>query len=396
MSKEKILNTYSRFDITAVEGKGCLIYDKDGREYLDFVSGVAVNCLGHCHPTIVKTIQEQSSKLMHVSNLYWNQQQMDLADKLCQLSGLEGAFFCNSGTEAVEAAVKFSRKYGKLKGGLLKHKIIYMDNSFHGRTLGALSVTGQEKYQKDFMPLIPGVKSVEFNNIEKLKAEMNFYVCAVIIEPIQGEGGIIEAQKSFLEEAKKLCEKYDALLIYDEVQCGIGRLGSLFAFEKFGVVPDLVCMAKGLGGGFPIGAVVASKKVAESIAYGDHGSTFGGNPLACSIALSILKELLENGVLTNVEHMSQYLIGKLQGLKDKHSSIKDIHGMGLLVGLKLSIDTKTFINQCIEKGLLLVGAGADVVRLLPPLNIEADYIDKAVDIIDSVLDKCRKEGHPDH
>jgi acetylornithine/N-succinyldiaminopimelate aminotransferase len=230
MSKEKILNTYARFDITITEGKGCLIHDKNGREYLDFVSGVAVNCLGHCHPAIAKVLQEQSSKLMHVSNLYWSEEQMELAEKLCELSGLQGAFFCNSGTEAVEAAIKFARKYGKSKGGPLKHKIIYMNNSFHGRTLGALSVTGQEKYQKDFMPLIPGVQCVEFNDIEQLKAEMNFYVCAIIVEPIQGEGGIVAAQKSFLEEAKKLCEKNDALLIYDEVQCGVGRLGSLFAF----------------------------------------------------------------------------------------------------------------------------------------------------------------------
>lgn len=388
MSKEKILKTYARFDVTAVRGKGCLIYDTNGKEYIDFVSGVAVNCLGHCHPTIVKTIQEQSCKLMHVSNLYWNEPQMELADKLCKLSGLEGAFFCNSGTEAVESAVKFARKYGKLKGGTSKHEIIYMNNSFHGRTLGALSVTGQEKYQKDYMPLIPGVKCIEFNDIDRLNSEMNSNICAIIVEPIQGEGGIIAAQKSFLKEAKNLCEKYDTLLIFDEVQCGIGRLGSFFAFEKFGITPDLVCMAKGLGGGFPIGAVIVSKKVAESISYGDHGSTFGGNPLACSVAIAVLNELLENGVLANVEIMSRYLLGKLHSLKEKHSSIKSIRGMGLLIGLQLSVDTKGFISQCIDSGLLLVGAGADVVRLLPPLNIEGSYIDKAVDIIDSILSKC--------
>lgn len=387
MSKENILKTYARFDITAVEGKGCFIYDDKGKEYLDFVSGVAVNCLGHCNPVIIKAIQEQSCKLMHVSNLYWNEKQMELAEKLCKLGGFSGAFFCNSGTEAVESALKFARKYGKLKGGASKHEIIYMKNSFHGRTLGALSVTGQEKYQKDFMPLIPGVKSIEFNNVEDLKAKMDSNVCAIIIEPIQGEGGIILAQEAFLQEAKQLCEKHDALLIYDEVQCGIGRLGSIFAFEKFGVKPDMVCMAKGLGGGFPIGAVVASDKVAESISYGDHGSTFGGNPLACSIALAILGELLENGVLENVEQMSSYLMVKLMGLKEKHASIKAINGMGLLIGLRLSIDNKVFVNQCIEKGLLLVGAGADVVRLLPPLNIETEYLDKAIDIIDSVLSK---------
>ncbi len=387
MSEKNILNTYARFNVTAAEGKGCLLYDNNGKEYLDFVSGVAVNCLGHCHLSIVKAIQQQSGKLMHVSNLYWNEKQMELAEKLCELSGLEGAFFCNSGTEAVEAAIKFARKYGKLKGGPLKHKIIHMNNSFHGRTLGALSITGQEKYQKDFAPLIPGVKGIEFNNIEKLKEEMNFYVCAVIVEPIQGEGGIVEAQKAFLEEAKNLCDKHDALLIFDEVQCGIGRLGSLFAFEKFGVVPDMVCLAKGLGGGFPIGAVIASKKVAESITFGDHGSTFGGNPLACSVALAILEELLDNGVLANVESMSKYFADKLYKLKERHSEIKDIRGMGLLIGMQLSVSTKEFIDQCIDKGLLLVGAGADVVRLLPPLNIEAEYIDRVVDIIDSVLSK---------
>lgn len=385
MSKEKILKTYARFDVTAVHGKGCLLYDANGKEYVDFVSGVAVNCLGHCHPAIVKAIHEQSGRLMHVSNLYWSEQQMALAEKLCELSGLEGAFFCNSGTEAVEAAVKFARKYGKLKGGMEKHEIIYMNNSFHGRTLGALSITGQEKYQKDYRPLVAGVKSIEFNDIDMLESVMNSNVCAIIAEPVQGEGGIVEADKEFLKEAKKLCEKYDALLIFDEVQCGIGRLGSLFAFEKFGVTPDLVCMAKGLGGGFPIGAVLASGKVAECINYGDHGSTFGGNPLACSVALAILDELLEKGVLENVGHMSKYFIEKLQGLKEKHGSIKSIRGMGLLLGLQLSIDTKEFIDRCVEKGLLLVSAGADVVRLLPPLNIEKQYIDRAIDIMDSAF-----------
>lgn len=387
MSKDNILNTYARFDINAVEGKGCILRDDKGREYLDFVSGVAVNCLGHCSPVITKALQEQSCKLIHVSNLYWNEKQLALAEKLCKAGDFAGVFFCNSGTEAVEAALKFARKYGKQKGGISKHQIVYMKNSFHGRTLGSLSVTGQEKYQKDFMPLIPGAKSIEFNNSEELEMKMSADVCAVIIEPIQGEGGIIPAQVPFLKKAYELCEKYDALLIYDEVQCGIGRLGSIFAFESFGVKPDMVCMAKGLGGGFPIGAVTASSRVAETIAYGDHGSTFGGNPLACAVALAILDELLENGVLDNVCNMGAYLQKKLMDLKEKHASIVGIHGMGLLVGLKLSIDTKKFINECINSGLLLVGAGADVVRLLPPLNIEPEYLDRAVGIIDEVLSR---------
>lgn len=385
MSRENIFNTYGRFDIAAVEGKGCLIYDENGREYLDFVSGVAVNCLGHCHPAVVKAVQDQSRKLMHVSNLYWNDKQLELAERLCKLSGFYGAFFCNSGTEAVEAAVKFARKYGKLKGGEAKHEVLYMSNSFHGRTLGALSVTGQEKYQKDYTPLVPGVRSVELNNIDELKEKMDQSVCAVIIEPIQGEGGVVAADKEFLAEARKLCDKYEALLIFDEVQCGIGRLGSLFAFEKFGVVPDLICLAKGLGGGFPIGAVLGSEKVAQSISPGDHGSTFGGNPLACAAALAVLNELLDNGVLENVEAMGSYLSVKLRKLKEKHPSIKAIHGMGLLMGLRLSVDTGEFIGKCIGKGLLLAGAGKDVVRLLPPLNIEPEYLDRGVEIIDQVL-----------
>lgn len=386
MSKEYVLNTYARYDVNAVSGNGCLVYDENGKEYLDFVSGVAVNCLGHCSPVVTKAIQEQSCKLMHVSNLYWNEKQMELAEKLCLLGGFSGAFFCNSGTEAVEAAIKFARKYGKLKGGETKNEIVYMKNSFHGRTLGALSVTGQEKYQKDFMPLIPGVKSVEFNNGAELEAVMDENVCAVIIEPIQGEGGIIAASEKFLEKAKALCEAHNALLIFDEVQCGIGRLGTLYAFESFGIKPDMVCMAKGLGGGFPIGAVVAADKVAECITFGDHGSTFGGNPLASAVALAVLGELLENHVLDNVKKMNTYFMYKLMGLKEKHPEIVGINGMGLLLGLQLSIDTKAFVNQCLAKGLLLVGAGKDVVRLLPPLNVEPEYLDKAVEIIGSVLD----------
>lgn len=386
MSKEYVLNTYARYDVNAVSGKGCLVYDENGKEYLDFVSGVAVNCLGHCSPVVTKAIQEQACKLMHVSNLYWNEKQKELAEKLCLLGGFSGAFFCNSGTEAVEAAIKFARKYGKLKGGEAKNEIVYMKNSFHGRTLGALSVTGQEKYQKDFMPLLPGVKSVEFNNGDELEAVMDKNVCAVIIEPIQGEGGVIAASEKFLNKTKAQCEEHNALLIFDEVQCGIGRLGSLYAFESFGIKPDMVCMAKGLGGGFPIGAVVAAGKVAECITFGDHGSTFGGSPLACAVALAVLGELLENRVLDNVKNMNTYFMYKLMSLKEKHPEIVGINGMGLLLGLQLSIDTKAFVNQCLAKGLLLVGAGKDVVRLLPPLNVEPEYLDKAVDIIGSVLD----------
>ncbi len=387
MTKAHILNTYARFDITLTHGEGCLVYDDQEKEYIDFVSGVAVNCLGHSHPAIAKVLEEQSRKLLHVSNLYWNEKQMALAEQLCSLSDMSGAFFCNSGTEAVEAALKFARKHGKVKGGEEKCGIVYMDNSFHGRTLGALSVTGQKKYQKDYTPLLPGVQSAIFNDAESLKQVVNENTCAVIVEPVQGEGGVVNADPAFLQEARALCDRYDALLIFDEVQCGVGRLGSVFAYQRFGVKPDIVCLAKGLGGGFPIGAAVAGAKAAEVISYGDHGSTFGGNLLACSVALVVLEELLQKGVLDNVNAMNLYFAGKLESLKSKHAaSVVSIQGMGLLLGLRLSVDPKAFINQCIEKGLLLVGAGTDVVRLLPPLNIEPQYIDKAVQIMDEVLE----------
>jgi len=260
-----------------------------------------------------------------------------------------------------------------------------MENSFHGRTLGALAVTGQEKYQKDFMPLMEGVKSAKFNDIEDIKNKINENTCAVIVEPIQGEGGIVVAQIDFLKEVKELCKKYDALLIFDEIQCGMGRTGSLFAYQKFDVIPDVICMAKGLGGGFPIGAVVATQKVASAFVPGDHGSTFGGNPLGCSVALAVLEELMDKGVVNEVNEKSKYIINKVLELKNKYNVISKIHGMGLMLGIKLETDKSKVINKCIEKGLLLVGAGEDVVRIVPALNITKEEIDNGLDILDKVL-----------
>lgn len=385
MSKDSLMNTYSRFDIVFEKGLGSKVYDINGKEYIDFVSGVAVNCLGHSHPAIIKAINDQSNNLMHVSNLYWNTKQLEVAKKLCDYSDHDKVFFCNSGTEAVEAALKLARKYGKQNGEDQKNEIIYMENSFHGRTLGALAVTGQEKYQKDFMPLMEGVKSAKFNDIEDIKNKINENTCAVIVEPIQGEGGIVVAQIDFLKEVKELCKKYDALLIFDEIQCGMGRTGSLFAYEKFDVIPDVICMAKGLGGGFPIGAVVATQKVASAFVPGDHGSTFGGNPLGCSVALAVLEELMDKGVVNEVNEKSKYIINKVLELKNKYNVISKIHGMGLMLGIKLETDKSKVINKCLEKGLLLVGAGEDVVRVVPALNITKEEIDNGLDILDKVL-----------
>ncbi len=387
MAESNLMNTYNRFDVEFIKGKGTILYDNKGYEYLDFVSGVAVNCLGHSHPAISKTLREQGEKLIHISNLFYNDKQNALAEKLAELSDHQKVFFCNSGTEAVEGAIKIARKFGKAKGGEDKNKIIYMKNSFHGRTMGALSITGQPKYQSPFKPLIGGTIEAEFNNLDDIRKKIDSNTCAVIIEPIQGEGGIIEAKIDFLEGLRKLCDENDVLLIFDEVQCGIGRLGTFFAYQKFGVIPDIICSAKGLGGGFPIGAVIANNKAADSISPGDHGSTFGGNPLACAVSLTVINELIEGKILKEVTEKGEYLKSKLESLKETYSYIDDICGKGLLIGIKINVEVKKLITKCFEHKFLVIGAGKDVLRLLPPLNVSYEELDKGVKILNDVLFK---------
>lgn len=385
MSKSNIMNTYGRFDVIFEKGKGARIFDSNGKEYIDFVSGVAVNCLGHSNDKIVNTIKTQAEKLMHISNYYWNQNAMDLAGKLCENTDHQKVFFCNSGTESIETALKLSRKYGRTVGTDEKSEIIYMDNSFHGRTMGSLSVTGQPKYQKQFKPLIGNVKSVKFNDMEDIKSAISDNTCAVIVEPIQGEGGIVCAEKEYLQLLRDLCDKYNALLIFDEVQCGVGRSGKLFAYQKYGVVPDVICMAKALGGGFPIGAVLAKEKAASAFVPGDHGNTFGGNPMGTAIGLCILNELIDGKIIDSVDEKGAYIKSKLVKLQEKYNCIKEIRGMGLLVGIQVNADIKMIINKCFEKGLLLITAGADVVRILPPLNVDKKDIDDAIEILEEVF-----------
>jgi len=383
MSKGNLMNTYGKYEPVFVKGKGSKVWDENGKEYIDFVSGVAVNCLGHSHPAIKKTLLEQSDKLIHISNYFWNEPQIELSGLVCKLSGMESIFFVNSGTEAIEAALKLSRKYGsKLQG---KNKIIYMKNSFHGRTMGALSVTGQEKYQKSFQPLIPNTVPVSFNNIEELEAAFGEDVCGLIFEPVQGEGGIINASKEFMTKARELCDKYDSIMILDEVQCGIGRTGSFFAYQGFGVNPDVVCMAKALGGGFPIGAIAARGKAKDVLVPGDHGSTFGGNPLACAVALAVLKELINEKIIENIPVKSDYINKILRKLKEKYNVIEDIRGTGLLIGIEINKDTKEFSKKCFEKGLLVASAGKNTIRLLPPLNVTVEDIDAALNILEEVI-----------
>jgi len=380
-----VMNTYGRYDVIFEKGLGCKIYDTDGREYVDFVSGVAVNCLGHSHPAIINAITNQSNQLIHVSNYYWNTTHMLLAKKLIDNCDHSKVFFCNSGTEAVETALKIARKYGKLKNTEDKNVFIYMDNSFHGRTMGALSVTGQEKYQQDFRPLIKGIKKVNFNDIEDLKNNFDEKVCGIIIEPIQGEGGINIANIEFLKKARELCDKYNALLIFDEVQCGMGRLGSIFAYKKFSVIPDVICIAKALGGGFPIGATITNEKASTAFVPGDHGSTFGGNPLGCAVGVAVLTELIDGGVIDKIEEKSMYLKEKLLEIKKKYGVIDEIKGMGLLIGIRIKTDSNEFCKLCFDKRLLVIAAGDNVVRLLPPLNVSKAELDEALDILQIVI-----------
>lgn len=379
MIENHVMNTYSRYDLVFAEGHGPWITDANGDEYLDFVSGIAVNCLGHAAPQIAEAVAEQSKKLIHISNLYWSPQQIELADRLCQASGFDRVFFCNSGTESNETALKIARKYGKAKGGAEKTKIICMHDSFHGRSLGALSVTGQEKYREAFRPLIGEVYDAVFNDIASVEALMDDRVCAVILEPVQGESGIVPADAEFLKAVRALCEKYDALLIFDEVQCGMGRSGRLFAHQKYGVMPDVCTTAKALGGGFPIGAVLASDKAAEFFVPGDHGSTFGGNPLACACGIAVMKELVEKDLLGHVEEMGAYLSGRLKELAEKYDVIEEVRGMGLLIGVQMKEGKKgAAIDEALKQRLLLAGAGNETVRFLPPLNVSREELDEGL------------------
>ncbi|MBR2736294.1 MAG: aspartate aminotransferase family protein [Firmicutes bacterium] len=375
-----VMNTYSRFDISIESGHGPWVVDTEGKEYLDFISGIAVNCLGHAAPEIQRTLAEQSAKVIHISNLFWSQPQIDLANALAEKSGLDKVFFNNSGTEANETALKIARKYGYAKNKGKKTKIICFADSFHGRSMGALSVTGQEKYREPFRPPIGDVYDAVFNDLDSVKALMDDDVCAVILEAVQGESGILPATQEFMEGIRQLCDEHDALMICDEVQCGMGRSGSLFAYQTYGVTPDICTTAKALGAGFPIGAVIASDGAVEFFVPGDHGCTFGGNPLACACGLTVMRELFENGLLENVNAMSKHLFGKLNELKEKYpDKINLVRGKGLLVGVQMKEGFKSdVIASAQTHGLLLAGAGNEVIRFLPPLNVTEEELDEAV------------------
>lgn len=383
--KSYLMNNYGRYPICFEKGEGCKVYDKNGKEYIDFLGGVAVNSLGYGHKNLVDAIKNQAEKLIHISNYFWIENQVSLGKLLSENSFADKSFFCNSGAEANEAAIKLARKYSYKKYGPHKNHIIAMSGSFHGRTLATLSMTSNKKYQEGFGPCPEGFSFAKFNDIESLAEQVTENACAVILEPIQGEGGVTPADISYLGEVKDICQKNNVLLIFDEVQCGIGRTGNLFAYESYGILPDIVSLAKGLGGGFPIGAVIATDQVASAFEPGDHGSTFGGNPLACAAALATLNTILEDGFLDNVCDTSSYFIEKLNTLKEKHSVIKSVKGKGLLLGLELKVEGSEIVKKALNQGFLINCTASNVLRFVPPLIIEKNHIDSLITELDNIL-----------
>lgn len=381
LGEKYVMKTYNRFPLTFVKGEGMYVYDENGKEYLDFVAGIAVNSLGHNHPKLVKAISEQASKIIHISNLYYTEPQVKLAQTLVENGSLDKVFFCNSGAEAIESALKLARKYGSKTG---RQEIITMHHSFHGRTFGAVTATGQDHYHEGLGDMLPHIKYAEYNNFDSVKSAVNENTIAILMEPVQGEGGIIPAEKEFLQKVRALCDEKDMLLMFDEVQCGVGRLGTLFAYQTYGVVPDVMSTAKGIAGGIPCGLMMAKANVAESFVPGDHASTFGGNPLATAAGCVVVEELL-NGLLDNAKTMGSYLEEKLDEIVNKFDFVKERRGVGLMQGIELDRPVADYVAKAISKGLLLVNAGKNVIRFVPSLIVSKEDIDKAMVILDESL-----------
>ncbi len=387
-SHKYCMNTYGRQPLVLVKGRGSKVYDSDGREYLDFVSGVAVCNLGHCHPRVVVALQKQAQRLMHVSNHYHNEPQINLAKALVQHSFADKVFFCNSGTEAVEAAIKLARRYGREVLKQDRYEIITMRGSFHGRTLGALAATAQEKFHKGFEPTAPGFRYVPYNDVGAAERAINEHTCAVLVEPIQGEGGVNVPSDGYLKTLRELCDKHKILLMLDEIQTGLGRTGRLYAYEHEGITPDAAMLAKGLGAGMPIGALIATDRAAQALTPGTHGSTFGGNPLACAAALASLEAILEdNIIIPSVERLGRQFMDGLGELKKKYSFIKDVRGKGLLIGMELDFPGKDIVTACLKEGMLINCTMDTVLRFMPSLIITEEEINALLLVLDGIFTK---------
>jgi acetylornithine/N-succinyldiaminopimelate aminotransferase len=397
-SEEKLLlHTYDRHKILFEKGRGLYLWDSEGNRYLDFLSGIGVNALGHGHPAIRKTLQRQAGRLIHVSNLFFHEYQAQLAKRLTRISGLDRAFFCNSGTEAWEGALKLSRAYARTQnhnGHKAKWRLLALENSFHGRTFGSLATTGQEKYRQPFAPMMPGVGFVAFNDVADLKRQFDGSVCAICLETIQGEGGIRPLSPEFLQTARDLTKASGALLILDEIQCGLGRTGKYFAYQHYGIKPDVITVAKPLAAGLPLGAILTTNQVAGGFHPGMHGTTFGGGPLACAVAIEFLTLL--DGLLGHVRDLGGYFHAKLEGLKSRHGSVCEVRGMGLMLGLELdsAATAKAVVAQLLQQGILINRTHETVLRFLPPYIIQKKHVDQVVRALDAALTAAEPNRGP--
>ena len=384
-AEEAILHTYNRYQIVLDRGEGVHLYDVNGKEYLDFAAGIAVQSLGYNNKEYTQALKDQIDKLTHISNLYYSVPMAEAAEKVKKASGMEKVFFTNSGTEAIEGALKVARKYAYLKDGCTDHEIIAMNHSFHGRSMGALSVTGNEKYRKPFEPLIGGVRFADYNDLESVKSQLTDKTCGIILETVQGEGGIYPATKEFLQGVRDLCDEHDILLILDEIQCGMGRTGSMFAWQEYGVMPDVMTCAKALGCGVPVGAFVLGKKVAEtSLAPGDHGTTYGGNPFVCAAVSKVFDLYEKEQIVDHVQKVGAYLEEKLNALVDKYDFLKERRGKGLIQGLEVEgRPVGEIVNRALEHGLIIITAGSNVLRFVPPLVITNADVDEMIKKLES-------------
>ncbi len=385
LSEKVVARTYARYPIVLVKGKGTRVWDVEGKEYLDFVSGLAVCNLGHCHPKVVKAIQDQAETLIHVSNFYYIEPQIRLASLLCQHSFADKVFFCNSGAEANEGAMKLARKYAKEKREGDRYEIITMERSFHGRTFATLTATAQKKFHKGYAPLMPGFKYVPFDDPQAVKAAIDSKTCAVMVEPIQGEGGVNCPSEGYLKALREICDEKGILLIFDEVQVGMGRTGKLFAYENWGVKPNILTLAKSLAGGVPIGALLIAKEITEGFQPGDHASTFGGNPLATAAGVAAVTAILEEGLLENCQKTGDYFRARLEGLRTKFSFIQQVRGKGLILGMELRREGGSIVKEMMKKGILINCTMDNVLRFLPPLIVTKEEVDQVIGALEEVF-----------
>jgi acetylornithine/N-succinyldiaminopimelate aminotransferase len=390
LERRYLIPVYNRYPLAIARGKGVFVYDLEGKRYLDFITGIGVNALGHAHPRIVKVIREQAARAIHISNLYYNEYQGALAKKLCELSGLQRVFFSNSGTEAIEGALKLARAAGHQRGGVDKSKVVAVEGSFHGRTFGALSVTGQQKYRDLFQPLLAGVTFVPLNDVEALRQAVDDSTCALVLEPIQGEGGICECSPEFLAEARAATERHRAVLIFDEIQCGLGRTGKMFAFQDTGVTPDIVVVAKPIAGGVPLGGFIAREELATVLPSGQHGTTFGGGPLACRVALEYFAIIEDEKLLEKAVRVGAYFNEQLKSVAGKSSLVRQVRGRGLMQAMELTIPARPLVEQALAEGVLFNSTHDTVLRFLPSFLLQEKHVDKGIRVVRKLLQEAKK------